>query len=251
MSPAADKILDAVLSDLQAHVDADHRHRIADHFKLDVRDTLGVPTPIVRQISAEHSRAMRQLSLAQVLKRCEVLLKSGIYECKLIAFDWSFRRSAQLEICHFEVFESWLQNYVTDWADCDDLCVHSLGFLVASYSGLAQRVIPWTGQSNWWMRRAAAVSLIYGLRRNLLRAEALSVAKNLLDDEDDLVQKGYGWMLKEATKYYPVDILEFVLRYQHQMPKRVVRTAIAKLPDPQRQQFLRLSTGTHSSGAMS
>ncbi len=238
-NPATQTILESVLGDLQAHVDADHRDRIADHFKLDMRDALGVPTPIVRQISAQYSRAMQPLSLAEVLKRCEVLLQSGIYECKLIAFDWSFRRSAQLEIRHFEVFESWLQHYVTDWADCDDLCVHSLGFLVASYSGLAQRVIPWTGESNRWMRRAAAVGLIYGLRRHLLLAEALSVAENLLDDEDDLVQKGYGWMLKEATKYYPKDILAFVLRYQCQMPRLVVRTAIAKLPAPQRQQVLR------------
>jgi 3-methyladenine DNA glycosylase AlkD len=237
--PGPQSLLNSLLADLRAQVDASYRDRIASLFNVDVQDFLGVPTPKVRQLPAQYSRQMRHLSLPEVLARCEVLLQSGIYECRLIAFDWSFRRSARLDAHHFDRFESWLRQYVNGWPDCDDLCTHSLGWVVAAFPGVAQRVIPWTGDANRWLRRAAAVSLIYGLRRGLLLAEALMVAECLQDDDDDLVQKGCGWMLKEASKPYPDDVFEFVLRYQGQLPRSVVRTAIAKLPDSQRQQVLR------------
>ncbi|NMF84195.1 hypothetical protein E1H13_12730 [Nodosilinea sp. P-1105] len=71
------------------------------------------------------------------------------------------------------------------------------------------------------------------------------VAECLLKEEDELVQKGCGWMLKAASKSYPDDVFEFVLRYQGQLPRSVVRTAIAKLPDSQRQQVLRHKATSH------
>lgn len=47
------------------------------------------------------------------------------YECRLIGFDGSFRRSAHLDAHHFDRFESWLRQYVNGWPDCDDLCTHT------------------------------------------------------------------------------------------------------------------------------
>ncbi|WP_008319539.1 DNA alkylation repair protein [Leptolyngbya sp. PCC 6406] len=243
--PDPQSLLKSLLADLHAQVDASYRDRIATLFNVDVQDFLGVPTPKVRQLAGQYFKQMRHLSLPEVLTSCEVLLEARIYECRLIAFNWSFRRSADLETHHFDRFESWLRQYVNGWPDCDDLCTHSLGWVVATFPGVAQRVIPWTGEANRWLRRAAAVSLIYGLRRGLLLAEALMVAECLLEEEDELVQKGCGWMLKEASKPYPDDVAEFVLRYQGQLPRSVVRTAIAKLPDSQRQQVLRRKATSH------
>ncbi|QUS62488.1 DNA alkylation repair protein [Synechocystis sp. PCC 7338] len=238
-------LLNSLLSDLRTQADASYPDRIATLFNVDVQDFLGVPTPKVRQLSAQYFRELRHLSLSELLEHCEVLLRSGAYECRLIAFDWNFRHSAHLEAHHFDLFESWLRQYVNSWPDCDDLCTHSLGLVIATFPGVALRVIPWTREANRWLRRAAAVSLIYGLRRGLLLADALMVAECLLEEEDELVQKGCGWMLKEASKSYPDDVFEFVLRYRGQLPRLVLRTAIAKLPDSQRQQILKRKVTSH------
>lgn len=68
-------LLNSLLADLRAQVDASYRDRIATLFNVDVQDFLGVPTPKVRQLSGQYSRQLRPLSLPEVLGRCEVLLQ--------------------------------------------------------------------------------------------------------------------------------------------------------------------------------
>lgn len=52
----------------------------------------------------------------------------------------------------------------------------------------------------------------------------------MLEDPDDMVQKGYGWMLKEATKKFPDEVFDYVMRHKGRMPRTALRYAIEKLP---------------------
>lgn len=65
----------------------------------------------------------------------------------------------------------------------------------------------------------------------LLLDAALQVANRLLKDSDQLVQKGYGWMLKEASKHHADEVYHFVMKNQSEMPRTSLRYAIEKLPD--------------------
>ena len=49
-------------------------------------------------------------------------------------------------------------------------------------------------------------------------------------DKDDLVQKGYGWMLKEAGNRFPKEVFEHVMKHKREMPRTALRYAIEKLP---------------------
>ena len=55
-------------------------------------------------------------------------------------------------------------------------------------------------------------------------------ADRLLLDNDDLVQKGYGWMLKEATNLFQKDIFNYVIKNKDTMPRTALRYAIEKMP---------------------
>lgn len=57
----------------------------------------------------------------------------------------------------------------------------------------------WATSSNRWNKRAAAVTLIVPAKQGLFLKEIFEIADCLLLDKDDLVQKGYGWMLKSAS----------------------------------------------------
>ena len=57
------------------------------------------------------------------------------------------------------------------------------------------------------MRRAAAVTLILPARKGKFLEDIFEIADSLLLDTDDLVQKGYGWMLKEASKKHQKQLL--------------------------------------------
>ena len=56
------------------------------------------------------------------------------------------------------------------------------------------------------------------------------IADLLLLDGDDLVQKGYGWMLKAASQSHESEVFDYVIRNKHQMPRTALRYAIEKMP---------------------
>lgn len=138
------------------------------------------------------------------------------------------RRHYQKE--DFKPFEFWLKKYVNDWESCDDLCTHAFGAFIYQFPEFLPKIKKWAGSSNQWLRRASAVVLIYSLRKGKYLNEAFSMAKTLMKDNEDLVQKGYGWMLKEASNLYPKEVFNFVVKNKKIMPRTALRYAIEKLP---------------------
>jgi len=88
------------------------------------------------------------------------------------------------------------------------------------------------------MRRAAAVVLIYAVRRDALHKEAFEIADLLLIDRDDMVQKGYGWLLKEVSNRDPQPVFEYVMSRKRSMPRTALRYAIEKLDPDLRQRAM-------------
>lgn len=80
------------------------------------------------------------------------------------------------------------------------------------------------------MRRAAAVSLIVPAKHGRFLDESLEIATLLLTDSDDMVQKGYGWLLKEASRKHTDDVFSFVLAHKKEMPRTALRYAIELMP---------------------
>ena len=196
-------------------------------------------TPVVRAISRETFAQVQQYDKARIFELSEVLLSSRSWEQRTIAFDWAYRCRESYEEGDFARFEGWLREYVADWGGCDDFCTHAFGRLVFQYPSLCSQVIPWTASPNRWLRRASAVILIYGLRKGRFVAEAFLIADALLTDGDDMVQKGYGWMLKEASKHAPLQVFEYVMAHKQTMPRTALRYAIEKLEPSLRQQAMR------------
>ncbi len=88
----------------------------------------------------------------------------------------------------------------------------------------------WARSENRWLRRAAAVSLILPARRGRFLVEVFEIADRLLTDGDDMVQKGYGWMLKEASRLHQQDVFDYVVRNRRVMPRTALRYAIELMP---------------------
>lgn len=84
------------------------------------------------------------------------------------------------------------------------------------------------------MRRASAVTLIIPARKGKFLNEIFKIADILLKDSDDLVQKGYGWMLKAASESHQDKVFEYILRNKAAMPRTSLRYAIEKMPEEMR-----------------
>ena len=88
------------------------------------------------------------------------------------------------------------------------------------------------------MRRAAAVSLIVPAKKGQFLDEVFAIADILLLDTDDLVQKGYGWMLKAASQSHEKRVYEYVVKHRTVMPRTALRCALEKMPKALRQKTM-------------
>ncbi len=198
----------------------------------------GVRTPRVRKLSSQFFTEIKKEPKEKILQLCEDLLGSGYTEERTIAFDWAFRLKRQYEESDFYLFKSWLGEFVHTWGACDDLCTHALGAFIRKFPEFTQMLKKWTQSPNRWMRRASAVALIYSVRRKELLENVFETADLLLSDEDAVVQKGYGWMLKEASNHYPEAVFSYVMRHKDGMPRIALRYAIEKLSPRQRRKAM-------------
>lgn len=72
----------------------------------------------------------------------------------------------QYDEATFTVFESWLEQYVCGWGDCDDFCTHAFGELICQNTELSKKTVLWAQRDEFWMRRASArVSYRYALEK--------------------------------------------------------------------------------------
>jgi 3-methyladenine DNA glycosylase AlkD len=233
------QLLDRIQAELEQHADAEYRVRAAEYTKRDVDRYIGVKTPTVRKIASKYYREIKNLGIDAILDLCEELLQTGISEHRTIAFQWAFRCRREYQPRHFEVLERWLERYVDSWGSCDDLCTHALGAFILDYPEFIPRGREWSLSQNRWFRRASAVSLIYSARRGRYPDHSFGVADSLLTDSDDMVQKGYGWMLKVASETYQQEVFEYVMRNKRSMPRTALRYAIEKMPEDLRREAMK------------
>lgn len=203
-------------------------------FHKDGKKHISLATPLVRKVASKNFKEIKDFERGQIFLLCEKLLNTHGSGYQDIAFDWAFRIRKQYQKEDFKIFESWLKNYVNTWGSCDDLCTHAFGEFIYKFPEFLPKTKQWTKSSNKWFRRASAVVLIYSLRKGKYLREAFDVAKILLQDSEDLVQKGYSWMLKEASKLYQREIFDFVMKNKKLMTRTALRYAIEKLPEKMR-----------------
>lgn len=198
-------------------------------FKEEVK-LLGLSVAEVTKISKHFYQTIKDSPKEDIFALCDELWKSGYSEEAYMACHFSYYISRKYEPADFRVFERWVNEYVTNWATCDTLCNHTVGTIVEKYPEYIEELKKWAKSPNRWVKRAAAVSLIIPARRGLFLNDIFEIADILLTDTDDLVQKGYGWMLKTASEAHTEAVLNFVIARKAVMPRTALRYAIEKMP---------------------
>ena len=97
----------------------------------------------------------------------------------------------------------------------------------------------WSLSPNLWARRASAVSFIYPAKKNTYANDQFEIALILLEDNEDMVQKGYGWMLKVLSQVRQQEVFNFVQRYKARMPRTALRYATEKMDAHYRDEAMR------------
>jgi 3-methyladenine DNA glycosylase AlkD len=242
MPSLSDQILSAFKCEVAVYDRPENQINYQKFFKEPLENPVGLKTAILRKVVNSCYRQFKSHSGREIFDACDCLLASGERYSRSLAFEWTSKVSDDFKAEDIARFESWLKKYVSDWAACDTLC-GPLGQLVLKFPDSVSRIFKWTKSENRWFRRASAVSLIISLRKRQLLGEAFKTADALLLDEDDMVQKGYGWMLKEASNVFPKEVFDFVDARKARMPRTALRYAIEKLPPAQRKQLMKGRAG--------
>ena len=223
------QIIDKIRAELIANSNEALQKTSQHFFKESIR-CYGIKSATVVNIGKEHFKALKNLPKAVVFSLCDELWQSGMIEESFVACHWSYVVCKKYTPEDLQVFEKWINNYVGNWASCDTLCNHTVGKFVEMYPESISELKRWATSTNRWMKRASAVSLIIPARHGMFLKDIIEIADILLMDNDDMVQKGYGWMLKAASQAHQKEIFEYVMSKKTVMPRTALRYAVEKMP---------------------
>jgi 3-methyladenine DNA glycosylase AlkD len=190
----------------------------------------GVKSGDVGKISKKYWGKISNQPRDYIFDLCEKLYSLDNAEEAFIASSFCFKKAGQYKPTDFKIFESWIDRYINNWAKCDGFCTGSVAAFLKMYPNHVDELKTWAKSKNIWLKRASAVSLIPLAREGRNLKEAFEIASILLMDPADMVQKGYGWLLKEASRKHENEVFNFVMKHEKNMPRTVLRYAVELMP---------------------
>ncbi len=192
---------------------------------------IGVTVPNMRQVAKQ----FRHLSLLET----EKLLKSKIHEERSMALEilsLNFKNGDDNTRAH--IFKLYIRNkkHINNW----DLIDGSAPSIVGPYLKDKDKILllNFAKSKRLWDRRVAMLATFSYIREKDFDI-ALRIAKILLKDEEDLMHKAVGWMLREiGNRDLPTEE-SFLKKHYKKMPRTMLRYAIEKFPEPKRLAYLK------------
>jgi 3-methyladenine DNA glycosylase AlkD len=216
---------------------AEHAEGVQWFFKEEIKSH-GWYTAKLRSAAVRFRRRIRQeFGLDFLLQVADKLFVGKILEEKIFAVFLLEKLIDEFGDAEFRLFESWLPR-ISSWADHDALVHYLIAPMVAARVSRSRRIFLWAKSRNRWHRRAACVALIQGTRRKIFLAETKRLSDLLLSDQDDMVQKGLGWLLRETAKADARRTVPYLMSIRERAPRLVLRTACETLPVGARKKIL-------------
>jgi 3-methyladenine DNA glycosylase AlkD len=216
---------------------APHSAEVQWFFKEEVKSR-GWYTAELRKVAVRFRRTiLREQGMPFLVAVADKLFTGQVLEEKVFAVFLLEKQTHRYGNREFRLFTSWLDR-VTSWADHDALAHYVLAPMMNADPSRSREVFRWAKSRNRWRRRAACVALIRGVREKKFFAETVRLARQLLDDPDDMVQKGLGWLLREMAKYDPRRTVTYLMTIRNRAPRLVLRTACETLKPDLRKRVL-------------
>jgi 3-methyladenine DNA glycosylase AlkD len=207
---------------------APHTEEVQQFFKHEVKSR-GWYTGELRKVARRFTKVLkRESGLRYLVEVADHLFDGDVLEEKVLAVFLLERETADFKDREFRIFERWLGR-VSSWAEHDGLVHYLIGPMLVGNQKRQQRALSWTKSRNRWHRRAAAVSFIRVARAKQSFSKIREVTEWLLADQDDMVRKGLGWLLREMAKADAATAMPLLLEIRERAPRLVLRTACETL----------------------
>jgi 3-methyladenine DNA glycosylase AlkD len=192
---------------------------------------LGVMVPELRKLSKEYG----ELDLGEV----ERLLKSSVHEERLLALLILIRKYNRGDKAEKKkIYGLYLKS--TRWINNWDLVDLSAPNIVGDFLMKRSRepLYRLACSPSLWERRIAILATFQFIKSHQFD-ETLRIGKILISDQEDLIHKSVGWMLREVGKRDSAAEESFLREQYRQMPRTMLRYAIERFPAAQRELFVK------------
>ena len=207
---------------------APHSEEVQWFFKEEVKSR-GWYTGELRKVAVRFRRTiLRELGMPFLLQVADKLFSGPVLDERNVAVFLLEKLTDNFGDAEFRLFESWLPR-ISNWADHDALVHYLIAPMVVAKPARVKAVFRWAKSRNRWHRRAASVVLIQGTRRRMFFPEIKRLSDRLLSDQDDMVLKGLGWLLRETAKFDAKRTVPYLMRIRERAPRLVLRTACETL----------------------
>ena len=176
------------------------------------------------------------------LKEVEKLFASPFHEarlCAAIILNLQFK-SAKSSPERKKIFDFYLKQVraerVNNW-DIVDVSAPWMGVYLTEVDDPMPLLIKLSTSKSLWQRRVSII-LTFALIRAGDLEPTIIISKRLLTDDQDLIHKAVGWMLRELGKRDVMLLREFLGEHAHEMPRTMLRYAMEKLPERERKKWL-------------
>jgi 3-methyladenine DNA glycosylase AlkD len=233
-------------ADIAAHIrfslrnggSSEHAAGVQGFFKDEIKSHGWYTADLRRAARSFRREILKTNDFSFLVNVADELFSGSVLEEKIVAVFLLENLTANCGPAEFKLFASWLDR-ISSWADHDGLVHYLIAPMVAANPALAKHVFQWTKSRNRWRRRAACVALIRGTRKKMFFPEIQTLSDSLLADEDDMVQKGLGWLLRETTKFDPKRTVPYLMKIKTLAPRLVLRTACETLPAETKKKILK------------
>ena len=231
------EITNEIMTELNRRADPGRKERQERYFKTGEDEYgagdqfRGIRVPDTRKVANQY----RNIPLDSVKE----LLHSVYHEDRLVAllilverFNTGHRDTKKL------IYDLYLNNttYINNWDLVDTSAEHIVGAYLSDFD--KQPLYDLARPASLWKRRIAVVSTYRYIKNNEFN-QTLQIADILMSDEEDLIHKAVGWMLREIGKRDIKIEQDFLKTRYKQMPRTMLRYAIEKFPEKQRQAYLK------------
>jgi 3-methyladenine DNA glycosylase AlkD len=192
---------------------------------------LGLRAEVMHRMSKEyHSLPLRDL---------RVLLRSPVHEDRSLALLILVRQATRGDdAIKQRIYELYLTHtrYVNNWDLVDGSAPEIVGGYLIDKS--RKPLVELARSASIWERRISIVATHYFIRQGQF-ADTLHIARLLLRDQEDLIHKAVGWMLRETGKRDQPTLEDFLRRHGKVMPRTTLRYAIERFPKDLRMAYLK------------
>jgi len=248
MADSDQVIAEWLCSELRSLADSDFADRSQRYFREDI-NALGVSNRLVTALVREFDKRYIEVTAEQRLVLAKTILEHHEYhEEVLLAFALLHRVARRgLNDEFLSVAHSWIESYVSNWAQCDDMCLKLLFAFLMGHIHTIPSTKDWVWSRSPWARRAANVAVVKFVRRKvgshtvqLPLDHVWSNCLALMTDDHYYVQKGCGWLLKVAGAVHQAAVAEFVACHVNDLHRDTFRYAIESQPAASRRYLMTL-----------